>query len=389
MRILFTYGAVGRGGDAVQVLALAGAARSRGHDVVISGGAVLAPYAFDTAAGRVRSRIRRLPWWVRDAVETGLDLRAARHAVRMTRRQGVDVSVHWGSTYDIGAVFLARHLRAPLILYLDRHVEAERGFRGEGYWRALHARRMKAAGRAAAVIAVPSRAVADYYTGLGLPQERIEIVPNGVSERHLRLGLAEAGTHPSLSDATRCTLGFVGSLSPWHRVDVLLDALRLLRDHRPQDRRVRLVTVGRGSEEAALRARAHTLSLDELVEWRGALSHDDAVRAMLEFDIAVLPSTLPTGAPMKLSEYAALARPIIAPDQANIRDLFADREEIVLVPPGNPESLAQAIRSLAADPARARGIGQAAQRRVAERTWERAIDVLLRRAFAGEPAARS
>jgi glycosyltransferase involved in cell wall biosynthesis len=181
----------------------------------------------------------------------------------------------------------------------------------------------------------------------------------------------------------------VGSLSPWHRVDVLLDALRLLRDHRPQDRRVRLVTVGRGSEEAALRARAHTLSLDELVEWRGALSHDDAVRAMLEFDIAVLPSTLPTGAPMKLSEYAALARPIIAPDQANIRDLFADREEIVLVPPGNPESLAQAIRSLAADPARARGIGQAAQRRVAERTWERAIDVLLRRAFAGEPAARS
>lgn len=389
MRILFTYAAVGRGGDAVQVLALAGAAGSRGHDVVISGGAPLAPYAFDTAAGRVRSGIRRLPWWVRDAVEGVLDLRAARRAVHMVGHQGVDAIVHRGSTYDGGAVFLARHVRVPLILYLDTHVEAERGFRRDGYWRGLHARRMRAAGRAAAVIAVPSRPMADYYTRLGLPAERIEIVPNGVSEQHLRLGVEAADTHPPLFDATRCRVGFVGSLSRWQRVDLLLDALRLLRDDRPQDRRFRLIIVGRGSEEAALRRRVRALSLDESVEWRGAMSHDDAVRAMCEFDIAVLPSTLPTGAPMKLSEYAAMARPIVAPDQANIRDLFDDRKEIVLVPPGDPALLARAIRSLAADPVGARGVGKAAQHRVAERTWERAIDVLLRRAFSNRPADRS
>jgi glycosyltransferase involved in cell wall biosynthesis len=230
--------------------------------------------------------------------------------------------------------------------------------------------------------------MADYYTSLRLPAERIEIVPNGVSEQHLRLGFEAADAHPPLSDPARCTVGFVGSLSRWHGVDLLLDALRLLREDRPHDRRPRLVIVGRGSEEAALRGRVRALSLDEVVEWRGAMSHDDAVRAMLEFDIAVLPSTLPTGAPMKLSEYAAMARPIVAPDQSNIRDLFDDHEEIVLAPPGNPALLAQAIQSLAADPVRARGIGKAAQHRVAERTWERAIDVLLRRAFADRPADR-
>ena len=389
MRILFTYAAVGRGGDAVQVLALADAARSRGHDVAVAGASPLAPYAFDTAGGRVRSRVRRLPWWVRDALEGGLALRAAWRAVRTGGRRGVDVIVHRGSPYDVGAAYLARRLRVPLILYLDGHVDAERAFRGEGYWRALHVRTMRAAGRAAAVIATPSRAVADYYIGLGLPAERIEIVPNGISERHLRLGVEAADTHPPLAGTRHYTLGFVGSLSPWHGVDLLLDALRALLDEPQQGLRPRLVIVGRGTMEEALRARARAIAVHGAVEWRGALSHDDAVGAIRDFDIAVLPSTLPTGAPMKLSEYAAMARPIIAPDHANIRDLFVDREEIMLASPGSPGPLVQAIRSLTADPAGARRLGMAAQRRVAGRTWEHTVDVLLRRALPAAPRHRS
>ena len=130
-----------------------------------------------------------------------------------------------------------------------------------------------------------------------------------------------------------------------------------------------------------MRASEGSDAVDGAVEWRGALSHDDAVRAIRDFDIAVLPSTLPTGAPMKLSEYAAMARPMIAPDHANIRDLFNDREEIVLVSPGSVGPLVQAIGSLAADPAGAQRLGRAARQRVEGRTWEHTIDVLLRRAL--------
>jgi glycosyltransferase involved in cell wall biosynthesis len=63
----------------------------------------------------------------------------------------------------------------------------------------------------------------------------------------------------------------------------------------------------------------------------------------------------------------------------NIRELFTDGEEILLVPPGSTGALAQAVRSLVADPSMARRIGRSAQRRVKGYTWEQAVDQLLRR----------
>ncbi len=387
MRILVTYVSVGRGGDAVQLLELAGALRARGHDVSLVGSQPLEPYVFNTAGARLRSFVRSLPWWARDVAELGLMARAAWRALRTRRAGAVDLMIHRPAVYDFAAACIARRLGAPLALYLDTHIESERAFRAESYWRALHAYGMRTLGRSAIVIATPSRAVADYYAGLGLPADKIVILRNGISERHVRMGLEVTEAHPPLRDGARCTVGFVGSLSAWHGVDLLLEAIRrLTADAHAKDGprpemgpSFRLVIVGRGRESDSLRVRAQAMGLGDIVEWRGAVSHDDAVRAMGEFDIAVLPNTLPTGAPMKLAEYAAMGRPIIAPDLPNIRDMFTDGTEIVLVQPGDVGALAAAIRRLAHNPPEARRLGRAAQARVASCTWEAAVDLLLHR----------
>lgn len=394
MRILVTYVAVGRGGDAIQLLELVRALRARGHEVSLVGPQPLEPYIFNTAGARLRSFVRSLPWWARDAAEFGLAARAAWRAFRTGRAGPVDLVIHRPGVYDFAAARVARRLGAPLALYLDAHVESERAFRAESYWRALHRYGMRTLGRSAVAIATPSRAVADYYAGLGLPADKIVILRNGISERHVRIGLEITATHPPLRDGAQCTVGFVGSLSPWHGVDLLLEATRRVtvgaqaRDNlRPAGRDVRLVIVGRGAEYDTLKAQAQALGLEGIVEWRGAMSHDDAVRAMGEFDIAVLPNTLPTGAPMKLAEYAATGRPIIAPDLPNIRDMFTDGTEIILVQPGDVGALAQAICQLADDPEGARRLGRAAQARVASCTWEAAVDQLLSRATGGATGA--
>ncbi len=391
MRILVTYVAVGRGGDAVQLLELVRALRARGHDVSLVGPQPLQPYAFNTTGARLRSFVRSLPWWARDVAELGLTIRAARRVLRAGRSGPVDLVIHRPAVYDFAAARVARRLGAPLVLYLDAHVESERAFRAESYWRGLHTRSVRTLGRSAAAIAAPSQPVADYYVGLGIPADKIVILRNGISERHVRMGLQIAATRPPLRDGTRCTVGFVGSLSLWHGVDLLLEAIRrLTADAHTTDgprptaaRAFRLVIVGRGTAYDTLRARAQVMGLADIVEWRGAMSHDDAVGAMGEFDIAVLPNTLPTGAPMKLAEYAAMGRPIIAPDLPNIRDMFTDGTEIVLVHPGDAGALAEAIRELASDPERARRLGRAAQARVASCTWEAAVDQLLHRVTRG------
>ncbi|MDR7419826.1 MAG: glycosyltransferase family 4 protein [Armatimonadota bacterium] len=393
MKVLLTYVMVGRGGDAVQLAALVDALRDQGHDVAVVGANAVMPYAFDTAGARLRGLVRRSAWWIRDLLEIGLSLVVAWRAWRAARACGCDLQIHRAGVYDAAPGYVARRLGVPLALYLDAHVEAERAFRHEPYWRRLHRAAVRGLGQTASVIVAPSRPVAAYYAGLGLPAGRIVVRRNGVHSRHLAAGQEAARTYPPMADDRRCTVGFVGSLTRWHRVDLLLLALReLVVGSAPEmsdDTRGRVayraVVIGRGAEFDALRAQSRALGLDAHVEWRGALPHDDAVAAMREFDIAVLPGTLETGAPMKLAEYAAMSRPIVAPDLPNIRDLFVPEQEICLFAPGNPRALAAAIRRLTGAPDPAQRMGRAARARVAESTWEHTARFLLEHAAARVP----
>jgi glycosyltransferase involved in cell wall biosynthesis len=127
------------------------------------------------------------------------------------------------------------------------------------------------------------------------------------------------------------------------------------------------------------------MGVDDAVDWQGPMSHDDAVAAMRAFDVAVLPNTLSTGTPMKLAEYAAMGRPIVAPDLPNIRDMFEPEREICVFAPGDPAALAAAIRRLAAAPNEARRMAAAARLRVAQCTWDDTAEFLVRHAVESMP----
>ncbi|MDR7521419.1 MAG: glycosyltransferase family 4 protein [Armatimonadota bacterium] len=384
MRVLLTHVTLGRGGDAVQWTALADSLRRAGHDVTVAGAVAVRPYSTRGAAAGARTVVGCFPWQVRDALELALVPVAAARAW-WTARQGVDLIVYHAGPYAVLGPLLAWLLRVPLVACLDAHVPAERGYRSESYWRSVHEGTARWLGRTARVVVTPSRAIADHYRRIGLPATKVLVRPGGVLQRHIEAGLRLVETMPPMARASQCVLGFAGSLSDWHRVDLLLEALALL-VARADGIAYRLVVVGGGREESRLRALAQRLGIARRVQWRGSLPHDDAVAAMAEFDIAVLPSTLPTGSPLKLVEYAAMGRPIVAPALPNIGDLLAPETEAILVEPGRPAVLAEAIARLAHDPVLARRIGRSAQSRVRALTWEEAARLLVRAALGEEPA---
>jgi len=359
MRVLLSYSLVGRGGDAVQVLALAEALRNLGHGVKPVGPSALHPYEFMRPGSRLRDLLRRLPWWAKDFIELALNSRTLMRVALMLRRERFDLVFHRAGIYDFVGPWLAS--RYPLIVWLDAPFPVERAFRGVGYFRGLHERAMRALGRKARLIATVSQASKEYYVELGLPPEKILVVPNGILRRSYRQGLKLAERRPPFSQGPPWVIGFVGSLSRWHRVDLLFEAFQFLEERNPG--MFKLCIVGMGEGYKNLRSLEQRLALEGKVEWRGPLPHEGAFAATAEFDIAVLPNTLPTGAPMKLFEYAAFARPIVAPDLPNLRDLFSE-EEMCFVKPEDPRSLAEAIQRLAEDPETARAMGLKAQARV-------------------------
>lgn len=370
MRILFSYGLVGRGGDAVQVLQIAEALRNLGHDVELVGASPLRPYSFSGIEGRLRTLARQLPWWAKDCIELGMDWRLGRRVKRVVQKHPVELILHRAGIYDRVGAELAEAVGCPVIVWLDAPFSIERAFRGEGYFQDLHRRRMQRLGEKARRIITVSQSSKAYYVQLGLPEEKICIVSNGIPARLLQRGLELAREHRPFAGARERVLGFVGSLSRWHGVNLLLEALRKLGG----GWHVRVV--GYGEEYTKLRVQARQLGVESHIEWLGALPHERAFEEIAQFDIAVLPHTLPTGAPMKLFEYAALARPIIAPDLPNIRELFAENE-ICFVPPEDPSRLAEAILWLSRHPHKAVTMGQQAQGRVSQYTWEALMEKLL------------
>ncbi|MEM1785199.1 MAG: glycosyltransferase family 4 protein [Candidatus Bathyarchaeia archaeon] len=366
---MLSYGLVGRGGDAIQVLEIAQALRNLGHEVKLIGPQLLQPYAFKNMRNRVRTVLRKFPWWARDLLEFCLNLHTFYLVRRALRHENFDLAFHRVSIYDLVGPRLARYV--PVIAYIDAPFPIERNFRKEGYFGHLHKRTMRALGQSVLLIVTVSKASQKYYAELGLPSSKIVVIPNGVSEKLYQLALELAKNGLPFAHGPPWTIGFVGSLSPWHRVDLLLKAFALL-----EGNKYNLTIVGYGSEYKKLQGLANWLGVEKKVNWLGPVPHEEAIQEMVNFDIAVLPGTLSTGAPIKLFEYAALARPVIAPDLPNLRAWFAD-DEMRFIEPENPQALAKAILSLCEAPEEARQMGLRAQARVAEYTWEKIVQRIL------------
>jgi glycosyltransferase involved in cell wall biosynthesis len=98
-------------------------------------------------------------------------------------------------------------------------------------------------------------------------------------------------------------------------------------------------------------------------------------------DVAVLPNAPDYCSPLKIFEYMAMAKAIVAPATRTICGILTDGEEALLFPPGDYKSMVQAILRLAGDPALRNRLGLAARQRVCEQfSWrhnsERVYDLL-------------
>ena len=209
-----------------------------------------------------------------------------------------------------------------------------------------------------------TKALADVLAGRFGPRENVAVVPDGV-----RLAPDRTWTPPAAGPVP--VVGYAGHLYAWKGVDVLLEALALT----PA---VRGVIVGGHEAEPdlpRLRARVQQLGIGGRVELTG-LVPPAAVPDLLERATILALPNLATAistrftSPLKLFEYMAAGRAIVASDLPAIREVLRDGENAVLVEPGSAPALAAALGRLAADPARAARLGRAAFADAGEYGWQ-------------------
>lgn len=237
-------------------------------------------------------------------------------------------------------------------------------FQASSSARALRAARDRELRRAAHVVC-PSAFLAEIVRGWGIPAERISVLPNPTPPV------------PSLPDPEpreRPLLAFAGRMTAPKALGVALEAVAQVPE-------VDLELAGDGDERAALEARAHELGLDGHVRFLGSLPRDDVLALFRRADAALLSSAW-ENFPHTLVEALAVGTPAIATDVGGVREIVEHGENGLLVAPGDPAALADAIRRFLADEQlRARltaGAAPSAERFSPERIYGELEAILVR-----------
>jgi glycosyltransferase involved in cell wall biosynthesis len=199
-------------------------------------------------------------------------------------------------------------------------------------------------GSATAVVCV-SDPVAAWARDHGADTTRVHTLPNGVDTTRV----VPSSDPVTPADAAAFTVGFVGTLKPWHGVETLLDAFdRLARS----DPSYRLLLVGDGPLAETVRSRLHAAGMATCVETTGAVEPRQVPALLRRMDVAVAPYPPMQGfyfSPLKVYEYLAAGLPVVVSRVGDLPAVLDDGDLGVLVEPGDAVALADAVARLRAD----------------------------------------
>jgi starch synthase len=206
------------------------------------------------------------------------------------------------------------------------------------------------------VLAVSSPLV-EYAASRGA--RRIELAPNAVDLDRF----ADLAERPPGGDVVAV---FSGALRPWHGIETIAEAWRLLSDDAP-----RLRVVGDGPGRAAMEQAGAQIT--------GAVPHDEVPALLASADIGLAPYSADAPnyfSPLKLFEYLAAGLAVVGADIPGIRDVVG-AHGAVLIPPGDAGRLAEAVARLTADADERARLARTARTLAEEHTWDRRAQRIL------------
>jgi glycosyltransferase involved in cell wall biosynthesis len=212
---------------------------------------------------------------------------------------------------------------------------------------------------------------------------REDLIRQGVDDRKIALiynGIDLSKFQPALTGRRSVdqepVIGLVGRLEPEKGHRCFLEAAQILLQ---QHGDCRFQIVGEGSLQQDLRDFAWQLGIAGQVEFLGL--RDDIPELLSRMSVVALPS-LSEAFSLSLVEAMSMGKPCVASNIGGIKEILADRENGLLVEPGQPRVLAAGIAWLLEHPGEARRMGEAAARTAAERFDARVMTEQLTRLYA-------
>jgi glycosyltransferase involved in cell wall biosynthesis len=373
MRILYHHRTLADGAEGVHIHEMVEAFEALGHEVVIH--ALAKPpvrgQGGRSAVGRLKALLPQGFFELGAIAYNAVDWVMVRRAIRRHRSE---LMYKRHALYDLGAIFAARSVGVPVILEVNAAYSSSvyQAFERICF---KHLARLceRLSVEAATLVAAVSTPLRDLLVALAPASGHIIVVPNGANPlRFSERADGVAEVRAKLGARSDLIVGWCGILRDWHGIELLLSAVQSTAG-------LRLVIIGDGPDSARVQQVAHERGLADRTVFTGRVPHDQMPAYIGALDIAVAADDR-TGyaSPMKVLEYMAAGRAVVAPRLGGLQDIIEDEVDGLLFTPGDAQALAAALERLARDRPLRERLGREARVKIErERNWQRNAETVL------------
>jgi glycosyltransferase involved in cell wall biosynthesis len=344
------------------------ALRSLGHEVLVVGPSAQGGANMGSDLRWVAKLRTLIPRWLYELAELAYSFVAYHRLARAAREFRPDLIYERYNLFLLAGLMAKRRFKIPLLLEVNSPLAQERERFGQVALPRLANWAEKKAWQGADQVLAVTSVLARYVIDRGVAEDRVTVISNGVNVGHFATAPRPEAAKEALGLAGLHVLGFTGFVREWHGIDRVLRWMAESTRSAP----LHLLIVGDGPARPDLERLAATLGIAERVTFTGVIQRSDVPRHVAAFDIALQPAVAPYASPLKLFEYLALGKAIVAPRHDNLEEVLEDGYNALLFDENDPDGFGRAVDRLLDDDALRSALGKAAARTIAERglSWE-------------------
>ncbi|SEL70608.1 Glycosyltransferase involved in cell wall bisynthesis [Colwellia chukchiensis] len=173
----------------------------------------------------------------------------------------------------------------------------------------------------------------------------------------------------------KLVLGYVGAFVHWHGIDWFVE---MICPHLSKHPNLVLLLVGDGVAYEPIKAHIAQAGVGSQVILTGKVEHQKVASYLSAMDFGILPDSNDYGSPMKLFEFMAMGKGMVAPDFSPIAEVVTDHKTSWLFPAGDRQACIEKVLDIARDPLQHSQVGNLARRYIEEeRQWRHNAEQLL------------
>jgi len=360
MKILYHHRVASKDGQYVHIEEIVSALRELGHEVIMSEPTSINSKDFGKSSGLVKNIRTLLPGFVHELMEFVYSFFDYFKLVRLIRKHKPDCIYERYNLFFPSGIWAKKRYKLPLLLEVNAPLYEERSQHDSIQLNKLANWSERYVWNNAEYVLPVTGVLARKVIDKGVPQDRIIVIPNGINFNEFvanadQLSVVAKGHCEQYNLQDKLVLGFTGFVREWHRLDRVLEVIAA-----NQDQNWHLLLVGDGPARSSLEETAKKLGIESKMTITGIVGRDQMPGLVTTFDIALQPDVVEYASPLKLFEYLALGKAILAPDSENIREILTDGENALMFNVTEPNQFAEQLSRLCSSNELRSQLGEAA-----------------------------